>query len=278
MEARLAVQPGAFAVPGAAEIDTPSLMTGALRLPAQTFRRLLELQGPSRGLWRAAEVAALREHGYHRPILDFGCGDGLVASMVLRRIDVGVDPDPTALARAEQLGDYRELVPARIEDVSMPAGSGATVISNSVVEHLDRPEAAFAAVARLLRSDGRFIFTTPTPAFSDALLFSRPGYVARRNRALTHRNLWPAERWAELLASVGMTVEAVRPYLRPPLVRAWDALELMQQAGIGRRRVVGLVWHRIPRAGFDWMAERAARLDLSAPPPGAGQLIVARKA
>ena len=74
-----------------------------LHLPAPMFRVLLEQQGPSLGLWRAAEVAALREQGYHRPVLDLGCGDGLVTSLVLRPVEVGVDPDGTALARAARL-------------------------------------------------------------------------------------------------------------------------------------------------------------------------------
>ena len=31
--------------------------------------------GPSLGLWRAAEIAALREQTYEPPVLDLGCGD-----------------------------------------------------------------------------------------------------------------------------------------------------------------------------------------------------------
>ncbi|HET9015557.1 MAG TPA: class I SAM-dependent methyltransferase [Thermomicrobiaceae bacterium] len=277
MGVRLAGGPAALVVPGARATADATIMSGPLRLPAPVFRILLERQGPSLGLWRAAEVAALREHGYHRPVLDFGCGDGLVGSQVLRRIDIGVDPNAAALERARPLGVYRRLEAEPIERVDLPPASVATVVSNSVVEHLERPEEALAAVARLLERGGRFICTTPTPAFSGSLLLGYPGYVDRRNHGLEHRNLWPAERWGDLLESVGLRVEAVRPYLRPGLVRAWDALELTQQVWIGRRRAVGLIWRRVPASGFAWLAERAARLDLSAPPPGGGQLIVARK-
>src|SRR5579884_1217065 len=51
------------------------LPTSPLHLDAFTCRILLELQGPSLGLWRAAEIAALREQSFERPILDVGCGD-----------------------------------------------------------------------------------------------------------------------------------------------------------------------------------------------------------
>src|SRR5437763_16243007 len=77
-----------------------------LHLDAATFRVLLELQGPSLGLWRAAEIAALREQAYEPPVLDLGCGDGLVTSMVLPRVEVGLDPDEKALEQAARRGIY----------------------------------------------------------------------------------------------------------------------------------------------------------------------------
>ncbi len=54
-----------------------------LYLDTPTFRLLLDLQGPSLALWRAAEIAALREQTFEPPVLDLGCGDGIVSSMVL---------------------------------------------------------------------------------------------------------------------------------------------------------------------------------------------------
>jgi hypothetical protein len=57
----------------------------------------------------------------------------------------------------------------------------------------------------------------------------------------------------------------------------WDALELLQQIWIGRRRLVGIAWRRITPTMFDRLAQWASRLDLSASPAGGGRLIVARK-
>src|SRR5205823_12239223 len=78
----------------------------SLHLDAPTFRMLLEQQGPSLGLWRAAEIAVLREVIYEHPILDLGCGDGLVMSQVMPRVEIGLDPDITALERAARRGLY----------------------------------------------------------------------------------------------------------------------------------------------------------------------------
>ena len=248
-----------------------------LRLEAAAWRVLLERQGPSLGLWRAAEVAALREQRCQRPILDLGCGDGLVTSLALGRVEVGLDPDERALERAERLGTYHRIVPARMQDAALPDESMATVVSNSVLEHLPALDDTLQAVARVLRPGGGLIFTAPTEAFGSQLLLPVGAYAARRNRQLDHLNLWTAQQWAERLSRAGLDLLLLRPYLRPMLVRAWDALELTQQVWVARKRIVGLAWRRIPPASFERLAQWAARLDLSSPAPGGGRLIIARK-
>src|SRR6266571_4121763 len=226
-----------------------------LHLDAATFRVLLELQGPSLGLWRAAEIAALREQAYEPPVLDLGCGDGLVTSMVLPRVEVGLDPDEKALAQAARRGIY-----ARFE--AMPA---------------EEARLAVETIARVLRPGGRLIFTVPTDVFSRWLALPLSCYATWRNDQLCHINLWSTEGWISQLRQVGLEVEEIRPYLRHELVSAWDALELLQQIWIGRRRLVGIAWRRIPATMLDRLAQWASRLDLSAWPAGGGRLIVARK-
>jgi SAM-dependent methyltransferase len=222
-------------------------------------------------------VAALREQRCQRPILDLGCGDGLVTSLALGRVEVGVDPDERALERAERLGTYQRVIPTRIQDADIPDASIATVVSNSVLEHVPALDDALQAVARVLRPAGRLIFTAPTETFGSELLLPLEAYGLWRNRQLEHLNLWTAQGWADRLSRAGLDLLLLRPYLRPSLVRAWDALELSQQVSVARRRVLGLAWRRIPPAGFERLAEWAAHLDLSSPAPGGGRLIVARK-
>ncbi len=255
----------------------PSGASGRLCLPSQDFRRLLTRQGPSLGLWRAAEVAVLRTVAWEPPVLDLGCGDGLVTSMVLPRVAFGCDPDTGALARAARRGVYDRLEPVPVQDAALPDASIATVLSNSVLEHVEPLDTVLAAVARLLCPGGRLVFTVPTEAFSGWLTVPSARYAAWRNRQYDHRNLWPVARWAWHLERAGLTLEEARPYLRRGLVMAWDALDLLQQVRTGRRRPVGLVWRRIPPVVMARLAERVSRLDLSAPPPGGGRLMVARK-
>lgn len=259
------------------------IQTQPLTLNARDFRRLFELFGPTLGFWRAAEIAAFRRYAeqvgsFDRPILDLGCGDGLVTSFVLPRVDLGLDPDADALARAARLGLYTRVEPVSMEAACIPEGCLGTVISNSVLEHADHIDEALAAAARVLKPGGRLVFTVPTEAFSRWLAIPNAGYAARRNRGFNHRNLWPVEEWARRLERAGLQVECVWSYLSAGWVRTWDALELIQQVRIGRgERLFARVWKRMPSAWYDALARRAARIDLSATPPGGGRLVSARK-
>ena len=102
-------------------------------------------------------------------------------------------------------------------------------------------------------------------------------YAGWRNRQLNHLNLWSLDEWEQRLAAAGLEVERVRPYLQRRWVGLWDGLELLQQIWVARRRVFGLLWPRLPSSILNRMGQRAARLDLSADPPGGGRLIVACK-
>lgn len=272
LESRLMASPQA----GVEQIR-PSFLYRPLHLDTPTFRTLLEKQGPSLALWRAAEIAALREQQYKRPILDLGCGDGLVTSMVLSRVEIGLDPDNRALARAAQLDIYERFVAEPAEAAGLPNESIGTVVSNSVLEHLPNLDTVLETAGRLLRPGGRLIFTAPTEAFSKWLALPIGGYAVWRNHKLQHLNLWSVDRWSQHLGRVGLEVQEIRPYMRRSLVSLWDTLELLQQIWIGHHRLVSIAWRRTPPQMMERLAERVSQLDLAAPPPGGGCLIVARK-
>lgn len=252
-------------------------MSANLHLGADDLRILLERLGPSLGVWRAAEIAVLRTQPYPPPVLDLGCGDGIVTSFVLPHVDIGVDPCSEAIRRASALDLYARLEPVPIERIAVSPGSIGTIVSNSVLEHVPDLPSVLQACARLLRGGGRLIFTAPTEAFSRWLALPAPAYGAWRNRHYEHRNLWTVDEWSHHLRQAGFGIVSVQPYLRRGLVAAWDVLELMQRLWIGRRRLFSLCWRRIPPAALARLAVRLADLDLSAPPPGGGRLIVAQK-
>jgi SAM-dependent methyltransferase len=248
-----------------------------LQLGVSDFQTLLERFGPSLALWRAAEIAVLRDEHYEPPVLDLGCGDGIVTSLVLRHVDIGVDPSADAIRRAATLSTYRRLDQRPVEAADVADGSIGTIMSNSVLEHIPDLDRVLRAAARLLRPDGTLVFTVPTEAFSRWLTLPLHRYARWRNAHYEHHNLWPTERWRAHLDAAGFDVQRVRPYLRREMVIAWDALELLQRVRLGQRPLFSLCWKRLPGPLLARLARRAARLDLSAPAPGGGRLIVARK-
>ncbi len=283
---RLAKPASCFYTPIQGEISFWSCelqyLTDPLYLSERDFRFLFNKFGPSLGFWRAAEVAALRETGrsgetYAAPVLDLGCGDGLVTSLVLRRMAVALDPDADALAHATRLGIYERSIPRAMEESGLPENSFGTVVSNSVLEHAVHIDAALGGAARVLKPGGRLIFTCPTEAFSRWLALPFRGYASDRNQHFQHLNLWPVEEWERRLKRAGLQMECVRPYLRRHWVWLWDVVELMQMVRWQKKRLFGVAWRRLPPEWLAAMARRAARVDLSAPAPGGGRLIVARK-
>jgi SAM-dependent methyltransferase len=257
-------------------------LTSPLYLPERDFRLLFDWFGPSLGLWRAAEVAALREAGqrgepYAEPVLDLGCGDGLVSSLVFSKIAVALDPDHSARNRAFGLGIYERAVPFLMEDARLATNSFGTVVSNSALEHSVRIDAALESAARVLKPGGRLVFTCPTEAFSHWLALPFDRYAARRNRHFQQLNLWEVDEWRHRLNQAGLEMECVRPYLKRGWVWIWDLLELMQMVSFRKVRAFGWAWRRLPPTWLDFFARRASRIDLSAPAPGGGRLVIARK-
>lgn len=95
-------------------------------------------------------------------LLDFGCGDGnyldMIAAPPIERI--GYEPDAAHAARlSERLG-----VPvlADLEDLlTRYRGTCDVVTAHFVIEHLTDPDAAFAAIAQLLKPGGLFYMSVP---------------------------------------------------------------------------------------------------------------------
>ena len=74
-------------------------------------------------------MAALRTYYYARPVLDVGRGDGLVTSLVMKRVDIGRDPFSEAIGRAAGLGLYERIERRPVEAAHLPDGSLCTVLA-----------------------------------------------------------------------------------------------------------------------------------------------------
>jgi len=92
-------------------------------------------------------------------LLDAGCGRYLEFSRELPDVEVvGIDLESHLETRNRQ-SPYA--VRGDLDRLPFPDGSFDTVISRSVVEHLEHPEVVFSEFARVLRPGGKVIISTP---------------------------------------------------------------------------------------------------------------------
>lgn len=176
-------------------------------------------------------------------VLDVGCGDGaLMADLCHKGAKVtGIDPDEAMLAAAQRRADVSGLafsvLPGTAEALPFADCSFDRVVAITVLCFIDRPDAAIAELARVLRPGGQIIL--------GELGRWNVWAAVRRIRGWLGSPVWRAARFrtaAELrrvLSRQGLLVCAVRGAIfYPPIALA--ALVLGNIDGwLGRKTTVG---------------------------------------
>jgi SAM-dependent methyltransferase len=256
---------------------------------------------PPVALWRAVELRVAAHVAYPRPLLDLGCGDGLIAGILFGPggVDVGFDPWREQLQRAARTGVYRSLQQAEGHRLPYAGEAVTTVFSNSVLEHIPDVAPVLREVGRVLQPGGRFIFTVPSDAFRLLLhvyqervaagdVEGAQRYADQVDARLAHHHYHTPAEWAELLAQGGMELETADYYIPEPVERLWDRMNA--RFGIGRRswwtvlaspRLQGLGYQRIARRWIVRNLGRAWRpyyeMDVPSGDKGGGLLVIGRK-
>jgi len=205
--------------------------------PAQVddaYRQQLRELPAFRALLRAMEARFYTDLPMPRPILDLGCGDGHFASVAFQSsLDVGLDPWWGPLQEARARGVYRGLTHADGARQPFPDACFATIVSNSVLEHIPNVTPVLSEVARILKSGGRFYFCVPGPNFRkflsvarllDALHLRSLAEAYRRlfDRISRHYYYDTPEAWAERLSGAGLTLSRWWTYFSPSALAALE--------------------------------------------------------
>ena len=105
-------------------------------------------------------------------ILDAGCGNGYLSRILARQgarvVGVDLSPRLLAIAKAYEAQDplgirFRQSDLAKLSTIE--SGAFDLIISNVVLQDVRRLDAALRELHRVLRSDGRLIFSITHPAF-----------------------------------------------------------------------------------------------------------------
>lgn len=256
---------------------------------------------PPVALWRAVELRTAAAETYRRPLLDLGCGDGLIGNVLFGPdgADVGFDPWSEQVQQAARCGVYRYVQQANGQHMPYPSNTFATVFSNSVLEHIPDLAPVLSEVGRVLRPGGRFVFTVPSDAFCRLLYFyqarleagdaaAAEAYAARVDALLAHHHYHTPTEWGELLARGEMALEKALYYLPQPVEQIWDRMNA--RFGIGQPSLWGfLASPRLRNLGYQpllarWVVRRFARawrqpyeMEVPTGEKGGGLLLVGRK-
>jgi SAM-dependent methyltransferase len=226
-----------------------------------------------------------------RPVLDLGCGDGHFASVVFDEpLDAGFDPWWGPLTEAHGRDAYHVLAQAEGARMPYPDEHFATVVSNSVLEHIPELSPVLAEAARVLQSGGRFYFCVPGPNFLPFLSIGRAldrvglrslgdSYRCLFNRISRHYHCDGPAVWEQRLEKAGLELVRSWTYFSR---RALVALEWGHYFGLPSlvaKKLTGR-WILWPSRVNLWLTERLVRPLYEEPLPneGAYVFLVARKA
>jgi SAM-dependent methyltransferase len=223
------------------------------------LERYLQSAPVSLALERAIEGRWLSSLPLAEPLLDLGCGDGLFAECTFHRLPgVGIDRNRSEIAIAHSRGAYRWLACADSAHLPFRDAVFSSAISNSVLEHLEDLPGTLSEVRRVLRPQGRFWFSVPSPLYGkllfNAALFERLGLHALSRwyedlvnvRLQKNLHCLSMEEWGSLLDGAGLRVVRHESYLPRAVMFANDlGYPLAVPAMIWKRRLGR--WTLFPR-------------------------------
>lgn len=124
----------------------------------QVSRNLFRFNAYVAGRYRL--VVEQLSHRKNQRILDVGCGDGVLLSLIGRGRLYGADLDQDSLDYAASRIKAK-FIKAPAEKLPFRSGWFDAVIATEVIEHLKQPEKLLEEASRVLKTGGRLILTTP---------------------------------------------------------------------------------------------------------------------
>lgn len=253
----------------------------AIAKHTEAFRQQLCELPAFRALLRAVEADFYRALPLPTPILDLGCGDGHFAQAAFgSQLQVGLDPWWGPLQEAAGRPRHRWLTNADAAKMPFTDGSFATVVSNSVLEHISQVDPVLRETARVLSPGGWFHFCVPGPNFRTFLSIGRfldaircrglaERYRKLFDRISRHHYYLDSRGWEETLARAGLSLDRWWPYFSRGALSALEWGHPLGLPSVVVKKVTGR-WLLVPRRWNLWLTERLLRKYYEEPLPDEG--------
>jgi len=214
---------------------------------------------------RANECLAFKQLPLRRPILDFGCGDGLFAQLCFgkKAIEVGLDADLSEIKIARKNGVYQKAIQADGASMPFKKGSFQTVIANSSLEHIKGElNPVLKEINRVLKKGGSLILTVPRPVISDYLFFSRifgKRYIDFKQNLWKHYHLLEKQGWQKELEKAGFKVKKVFTLIPQEVVMIHDIFYVLGAPYVIQKRLFGANGVFRPQCLAEFLAKRLVK-------------------
>lgn len=244
----------------------------------------------SHALLRAIECRKLARHPLRAPILEVGCGDGVVTRLLFPEgVSQGIDLNRREVYRARANRSHGAVHVASATHLPFREASFQSVFSNCVLEHVSPLDVALREIGRVLVPEGLLLTTVPTPRWES----EGPFPVLRRwgchrisealNRIL--RRLWhhvtmeDEEGWRRRLSAAGLTLLAWEPYMGEPSYAAYARYLPFSLFSFVLRRLTGrwLISSSLRSLVVPYLARRLREIYRVDDAVGACALVLARK-
>lgn len=207
---------------------------------------------PQDVLLRSVEANIISAIRFKHPILDIGIGDGGISRFLFQKkvkIDVGIDIDESGLAKAREIGIYKEVICADAQNMPFKSASFNTVVSNSTFEHIEDDLKAVKEVSRVLKRNGLFFITIPTPFLESTVLAIEGNNKKARlalnnlNKRVQHLHYRSLKEWKKIFRKNNMRVIYYKYYYPEETTKVWYGLIKFSIRKIRNREVWSYIAH-----------------------------------
>lgn len=205
-------------------------MTGSRIKAKKYFKDFLKISPLSHALWRSVEALAYDQIKLKKPVLDIGCGWGEFAGVVFDQVETGIDINEKELKMATRGKEYIKVKWVDARKMPFKNSSYGSVLSVSVLEHIEHNEKVVTEASRVLKKDGIFVFSVPTPELLDNLLFPKilknfglnnlsEHYKKLHCKVFKHFALRPKNWWIKTLEKNGFEIVKIEGTISPTVAK-----------------------------------------------------------